>query len=251
MSVESLQTHLLNYPESLIKELTVVKQIEHEIPLMLHISTNLALKDMVPRIGARQMPSEDRTMPRICCAPSLYGCVLGYQTMTEDYINQSQPTEKNPNSKWKNGYRIYHIPYEYGIRPSTALVPDVEQTDETWLISYSPQTRQYNPVEVGNFFASQITIVNRSGKKPFAMSTLYVEVSYDPGIHFSKNIFLKKGYWKVHAKTEDYQTWKATSWQKDEAFEAIELSKDEYFSQKRASADLLSHQDKLPEWMKW
>ncbi len=255
-----MERYLSNFSEPLVQELRIVQQKDHEVPLMLHISMDTQLKSLVPRIGARQMASEDRTMPRVCCAPTLYGCILGYQCLVDDYVHQVQPSEVTPDgqtspnkqvSKWRNGYKIYHIPYEYGVLPSNKLVPDVDQTDETWLVNYSPETRQYVPVEAGHFFAGEITIMNRTGKKPIAITTLFIEVKIPQGLHFSKNHFLHPGYWRVEGKTVDYQTWMATSWKNDDNFHIVPLTADEFYAQKRAHADMLSLEEKPPVWAGW
>lgn len=250
MSRQLIENYLNRVPSNVARSCTIESVKESAIPQILHISSNTNLKEMVPRICTRQMDAEDRTTPRIVGAPTIYGCMLGYPSLLEDYSGNASRTAENK-VDWKNGYRIYMIPYEFCLKPDKTLVPDVKQSDETWLVNYNEDTRLYTPVPVGRIFCSKFSFIPRIGELPQFEATIYVDVVIDEGLWFSKNIKLDRGYWKIEAPVCDSDNFKNLSWDDDKNITVQEIKATEWFSVKRSVADLLSITDKPPAFLNW
>jgi hypothetical protein len=250
MSKKQIEEYLNRIPNNVVRSCEVESLEESKIPQVLHISTNTNLKEMTPRICSRQVEGEDRTTPRIVGAPTIYGCILGYAIMLEDYTSKASRTSENK-VDWKNGYKIYSIPYKFCLKPDKTLVPSAKQSDETWLVNYSEDTRTYEPIPVGRFFCTKFSFVPRIGELPQHEATIYVEVTTDEGLWFSKNNKLDKGYWKIEAPVCDSDNFKNLSWDDDEPFMIDEIKASDFFSAKRSVADLLSIADKVPAYLNW
>lgn len=208
---------------------------------LLHISTNTNIREFVPLIGSRQDPREDRTVPRICVAPHLLGCFIGYQKAGDDFHVGVPATLDD--ASFKGGWKIYGFKFDAALRPNNKLVPDTSRSEEIWLTAYNRQTAEYVPETLGKAFMRSVSLVARSGKAPSADMELYVEVSHDAGVRFSKNLFLEKGYWVIEGPTDDH----VTTWQDDKDFEVRSIERNEYISAKAAHADLLA----LPVSLLW
>jgi hypothetical protein len=250
MSKQEIQEYLKRVPVSVVRACTVESVEESKIPHVLHISSNTNLKEMVPRFSAKQMEEEDRTTPRVVGAPTLYGCILGYKVILDDYATNTSRTKENK-VDWKNGYRIYNIPYKFCLKLDKTLVPDAKQSDETWLVNYNEDTRAYNPVPAGRVFFSNFSFSPRIGELPQFESTIYVEVLLEEGLWFSKNHKLDKGYWKIEAPIYDSESFKNLSWDDDKNIKVEEIKAAEWFSIKRSVADMLSITDKPPAFLSW
>lgn len=250
MSRRDIENYLTRVPVNVVRACKIESVEESQIPQVLHISLNTNLKEMVPRFSTKQMEEEDRTTPRVVGAPTLYGCILGYKVILEDYTINTSRTAKNK-VDWKNGYRIYHIPYKFCLKLDKELVPDAKQSDETWLVNYNKDTRSYNPIPAGRIFFSSFTFSPRIGELPQFESTIYVEVILDEGLWFSKNHKLDKGYWKIEALIHDNDSFKNLSWDSDKDIKVKKIDKAEWLSVKRSVADLLSITDKLPSYLNW
>lgn len=250
MSKEDLEHFLKRTPDSVTRACRVEPLEESPIPQLLHISMNTNIKTMEPRISARQMGKEDRTTPRVVAAPTLYGCILAYQSVPSDYMFSRSRTEQNK-TNWKNGYQIYGIPYEFCLKPDKTLVPDVDHSDETWLVAYNSDTREYHPVPIGRVFCSEFCFVPRGGELPQFQATIYVEVTKEGGIFFSKNHKLDKGYWKIEAPIHDQESWKNLCWRDDKDIKVEAVTPKDWFGVKRSVADMLSIQDKVPAFLNW
>jgi hypothetical protein len=249
MSRKEIEEYLNRIPNSVVRSCNVESLEESAIPQILHISMNTNLKEMVPRISTRQMSREDRTTPRIVGAPTLYGCMLGYSTIVDDYMGNASRTAENK-ADWKNGYRIYKIPYEFCLKPDKTLVPDAKQSDETWLVNYNEGTRTYKPIPAGRVFCTKFTFIPRIGELPQYEATIYVDVVLDEGLWFSKNYRLGKGYWKIEAPVCDSDNFKNLSWDSDNDLTVDEIKASDFFSAKRSVADLLSIKD-APPFLSW
>ena len=115
-----------------------------------HISTNPKIKACTPMIGTRQLPSEDRTIPRVCCASSIVDAVRGHAAVSGQAIN-----------RWKTGeagvFYIYQFPFTEYAKPDTTLVPDSDLTSELWVVPNSAQTSMFTAPIVGEFFVSSVS----------------------------------------------------------------------------------------------
>lgn len=251
MSRQALNEYLSRVPESVSKAVRVESRAESAIPQLLHISMDTNIKEMVPRISTRQMGREDRTTPRVVAAPTLYGCMLAYQSIPADYMFSPSRTKENK-TNWKNGYKIYAVPYDFCLKPDASLVPDVKHSDETWLVNYDEENRSYEPVPAGRVFCTEFEFTPRPGQLPQFQATIFVEVTLSVGIWFSKNHKLEKGYWKIEAPIHDQQSWKNLAWFADKDIVVESISQSEWMGVKRSVADLLSFkEDKVPPYLGW
>lgn len=200
---------------------------------MLHISRDGGIKVFTPLVSNRTANNEDRSVPRICVAPDLMGCILGYAADLVDF--DWQPED---NKLWKGGYYIYAIPYEFALRPGKKLLYDVEFTDEHWLVGYNPANVKYNASKIGKvFYHSVLTIQKDSGLRKRREITMFIEVNGDTPVHFNKEHKLTKGKWKIVVyglhNVESHQD-------TPERLSVAQISESEYKEAKKLSADLLS-----------
>ena len=207
---------------------------DDKIPYAMHISTNPNLKPMVPRIGERQSKSEDRTIPRVCVCNALIDCMNGYQAINHDYLENSPLPKKN--TDFRGGWYIYHIPFTYALLPDKSLVGDQELTNEYWLVSYSDDTKSYNPERIGKFFLTALEKQYRDDKSIYNL-TLYIENDRD--IYLYKDIILSSGKHKaLYTYSEKDRIWSV------ENVDYTTITDKEYYYIKDKTVSLLSHHEK-------
>lgn len=247
--MNSIEDYLDTLSDRVSRNVEIVTPDELGQQQLLHISTNTNIKSFVPIIGTKQALSEDRTVPRVCTAPTLLGCMIGHAAV-EWITHDNAPGEKLDGTKYKGGFVIYGIPFEYSLKPNNKLVYDSSVTDEHWLVSYSKETAQYLPTKLGKFFIRSITYIARGDKPPVSEWVFYVEVSAEEGIHFSKNIFMEKGYYRIEGPTTGH----VKTWTHDSNFKVIQINKNDYLSVKNESAALLSESlgmGSTPAYLGW
>lgn len=228
------------------KNVTVVSKEELGQNYMLHISPDkMNSKPYIPRIGHRQGQSEDRTIPRITVAPTLLGCYVGYAQWFMQFFNYN-PRDNDIDS-YRQGLYIHEIEFDEALKPNNKLVYDASRSDEHWLVTYSEQTKQYKGKIIGKMFIRDVTVKPVSGKFNVANASFYVEVNKPEGIRFSKNFFLRKGYWLI-AGIDDSDF---TFWDKDKNIVIKEVSKSDYDAAKNLHAALLSLSVNQPPFAKW
>ena len=143
--MSKLTNWLLNQSPDNVKQLSIVKGAD-----FLHISSDGKLKPMTPRIGRRQMKDEDRTIPRICGAPHLLGCIYGHSAVHVGVMAESSFDGED----WSlddGSFHIYKIDGDEFISPAKKLVPDVKLTDEIWVVPCSPEYSKATPRKIGRF----------------------------------------------------------------------------------------------------
>lgn len=122
-----------------------------------HISTNPNIKRFIPMVGTRQLPSENRTIPRVCCAATLADAIRGHAAVTGQAIN-----------RWKSGedgkFYIYKFPFRECIRPDKSLVADVDVTKELWIVPNAPETGAFKAPIVGEFIVTSVSEEYEDGK---------------------------------------------------------------------------------------
>ena len=250
MSIAAVQEYLTTISDRVVRSMEIIEKEQSPYKQLLHISMDPRVKEFVPRISTRQAHGEDRTVPRVVTSPVLFGCILGYASLTSDYRDMPVKSEKEPNSPWLNGYTIYALDYEVALKPKSSLVPDVVQTNETWLVNYSPETKVYKPTKAGRFYCTELMYTAREGKRPMVSAIMFVEVLLDEGMYFYKNVLLKKGYWRLRVNVQDLDSWAALTWKKP-GLDMVEIDQKEWLSHKRGVADMLSIQDKIPAYVNW
>lgn len=239
-AAEDLEAWLEGSAEKVRRNVVIETPESLGFDYLLHVSTNTNIRKFVPLIGRRQAPSEDRTVPRICVAPSLLGCFIGYAQAHDDFrLLPANGVEHG----YKGGWKIYGFKYEATLRPNAKLVYDANMTDEMWLTAYNAATAEYVPEAMGKVFLRSMRLIGRSGKTPVAEMEMFVEVSHAAGVMFSKNIFLEKGYWVIDGPMQQ----NVRSWKTDKDFAVRQIERNEYLSAKAAHADLLA----LPVSLLW
>ena len=139
---------------------------------VLHISNDQALKKMRPRIGFRQMKVEDRTIPRICAASNLLGCIYGHTGVHEMAMGRFVDDDR---SNWNGVFAVYRLPVEAVIKPSKRLVPDAPQTGEVWVVPYEPSLYEIYPIRVGTMFLHDVMERAINGQKVIS-NTIFLKV---------------------------------------------------------------------------
>ena len=140
-----LKTWLSMQPASIRNGLKIV-----DVPCAYHISTDPTIKSFMPMVGTRQLPSENRTIPRVCCAATLADAVRGHAAVSGQATN-----------KWRAGqsgvFYIYQFPFRQYIAPAKSVVPDVDVTNELWVVPNDPVTAGFKAKIVGEFFVQSVS----------------------------------------------------------------------------------------------
>jgi hypothetical protein len=233
------------------RALTIIKKDELKDTPLLHISPNNSIRNFVPVIGHRQMKTEDRTVPRVCTAPTILGCMMGATNVTTNFFNGFSDQEGKPSpSDYKGGYTIYGFDdIELALRPGKSLVGDRDVSDEHWLVAYNADTAKIIPKIHGKFFYTSVIYDAKGKDGPAATVTLLIEVTREGGLAFSKNHRLAPGYWMIIGPDSMRQK----SWKHDSDFVVTQIDKGYFVQKKKVCADLLSHapNPNAPIFAKW
>ena len=244
-------TYLDTLSEKVKRNVAVVTPETLGINYFLHISSNTNIKEFIPQIGTKQAPSEDRTVARVTVAPSILGCLIGHACSDYEFLelksNGVADPKKDIRTPYKGGYKIYSLPFKVALKPTKNLVYDSKVSDEHWLIAYNKESANIIPESAGKMFYRSIRYVGTSNNTPRADVTIYVEVTKEGGIAFSKKHYLTKGYWVIEGPI--FQ--QVEKWTDDSSFTSKEITASEYKAIKEESAALLSVDDKLPAFMCW
>ena len=244
---QALKDYLLRLPADVRKNLRAVTPEALGQPLLLHISTDNLLEGFSPYITRRTVEGEDRSVPRICTAPSLIGCIMGYVNDVSDFLERpTSTTAKGRKVPYKGGWVIYGLPFDYALRPGDALLPGVDRTDEHWLVSYDRFTADYRPVRVGKFFYERVEY-RGTAAAPESVLTIVVEVAPQMELFVTKNLSLQPGYWRMVVRGLE----QARSWQEAHFDRVQQITEAEYFTLKGAVANLLSFDNPLPPSLQW
>lgn len=156
-----------------------------------HISTNPSIKRFMPQVGSRQLPTEDRTVPRVCCARSIVDAVRGHAAVSGQAIN-----------RWKEGkagvFYIYRFPFKQYLKPGVSIVPDAGLTNELWVVPNDPSTSAFKADIVGEFIVSAVSEEYEEGE---------VEHSFTLMLHTREPVRLNgksflHGYGKIELERE-------------------------------------------------
>lgn len=227
-----MENFLSLLPDKVKKGVKVVTAAELGMDHLLHISTNGKIKEFIPFITQRSVDSEDRSVPRVCTAPTLLGCLIGYGIASDDFLNPPESRDS-----YKGGWYIYGLPFEKAIKPAPSLLEDQRCGDEHWLVTYNTDTRVYAPVMIGKCFYKEITALGVSNDIPIRRVKMLVEIAADIPVKLGASITLTKGYWEIEG---DEPVLKSDSWKNDKAYTVTEIDKETYNGSKKLSADLLS-----------
>jgi len=165
-----LSTWISRQNPAIAKSMTVVKDVD-----FLHISTNPGLRTMVPRIGERQMVSEDRSIPRICGSETLKGCIYGHAAVLYDILDRMTSDGKQRTDIDVPIYTVYRLNVEEVVRPTKKLVRDVVNSKELWVVPYSPEACSAKAEKVGTLLPVKTTTDIKFGNVEHT-SLFYFEV---------------------------------------------------------------------------
>lgn len=185
-------------PPAVKKNCEIVTPDQLGQKLLLHISMDHYRPKFVPSVTRRAMADEDRQVPRISTATTLVGCIVGYSSLLHDFCNPiNEKFRDNARTyKWEGSWAIYGLPFDHALRPNAKLLPDVDRTEEHWLVTYSRDTVSYKPVKVGEFFIESIRQFRLAGKLVEHVELL-VRVDEADGIFFDQQHHLGPGCWKL------------------------------------------------------
>jgi len=220
--------------EKVVRNAEVVTAEELSQDAVYHISINPRIPKFIPIVGRRQAASEDRTVPRITCAPTLLGCIMGYSKSVMDFHNLL-PNGAKAEEGYRGGFYIYDFPLTAALKPNNKLVYDASATGEVWLVPFNEAHREYKAEVVGKFFLRTISYSSRAGKLPESEMTIFAEIKKPTGLPFSQRHVLTPGYWVISGPTENH----VRTWKDDKDFRIESIDKSHYDSVKKASADLL------------
>lgn len=246
---ELMEAWLVNQAEQVQRNVEIVTPEtaafgEYDGSHMLHISTNTSLRKFVPVIGRRQAKEEDRTVPRICVCPTLLGCFVGYVKAIWDVENLvADGTKEDNNESYKGGWYIYAFEHDASLLPNKKMVPDVKRSDERWLTLFSPEHTEYKPEVAGKVFYHRIIQQPNNDRLPYSHVEMFVEVRRAGGIAFSKNHYLKPGFYMIDGPAPA----STIAWDSDKQFTVKSIDRETFFSYKKVSADMLS----LPAYLRW
>lgn len=234
---QKMREHLRNFPEHVKKNVEV---LEPDYPLALHISTNPTIAEFYPMVSKRGLTDEDRSIPRVSTASSLWGCIVGYSSLLSDF-------EAEHRNDWMGGYVIYGLPYKLKLKPNATLLPDVTQTDEEWIVGFDNTHRHIEPKKLGKFFAHRVTMTSTGAKTQLYDVTLYLEISSSipSPLPVLPDHSVESGYWKMEVLGVDSKTY----WDPSK-ITLHQITKEEYLAKKKLSAGLLSFEG-LPPSTVW
>lgn len=246
---QALTEYLLRLPEDKRAQMRLATPKTLGTPLLLHISFDNLLERFQPAVTKRTAQSEDRSIPRISTAPTLLACVLGYQSDLSDFHDHPKVRSYDGTREvaFKGGWIVYGFPFDVAIRPLEELLPDVERTDEHWLVTYDRFTTDYRPVRVGKVFYDRVEYVANGTGTPDTLVTMIVEVHPNMAMALGKDHVLQPGYWQVLVKNLQ----SAESWDTVEIKRIQQIDAPEYNARKGAVAGLLSLDIPLPPSQTW
>ena len=153
-----------------------------------HISTNGKIPAFVPAVSNRTITKEDRRVPRICSAETLWNCFLGYAATVDEFYNLA------PND-WRGGYYIYRLPCDLIAKPDKKLLPDVVKTKETWILGYDEKHQSIEPEIIGKCFFYSV-LFKRTRECPIYDLEIYLELK-QPMCVLDTKVMMEPGYYKL------------------------------------------------------
>jgi hypothetical protein len=247
-SEDDLRAYFALLPKEVASELTPVRASKMAFPYLYHISKDTKIERFAPTVTKRSLDGEDRSVPRICTAPSLAGCILGYASDLHDFMNR--PTcmsgDGERKVKFAGGWAIYGIPFEFALVPSKKLLPDVAKTQEHWLVNYSPERVTYEAELLGKFYYE--SVMHLAGKgEPATVIEMVVEVLTETPIVFDRKTTLTKGYWKLTVAGMH----QSERWDKIPVVKREPMEEKSYTASKQLIASFLSFEQYAPPSAAW
>lgn len=234
---KALLDHLASLRPDYAKVLDIMEASD-EMPDLYHISKDGKIPAFIPFVTRRSIQEEDRSVPRVCVAENLWDCFAGYAAVVDDF-------DDSPDG-FLGGYYIYSLPYKQAVVPKPAVLPDVGETNERWIVGYDEEHLKIKPKIIGKVFVRSISNT-RNGKKINRQLTLYLEGFKDETIRVHENLTLGNNFYKlVVDNVVDRKSWQRES----ESVSVSIIAENEYLSVKKQVASLLSFES-VPASNNW
>ena len=188
-----IDNFLDHHPPLIKNNVKVVTPDELGQSFFLHIS-NKDSRYYYPRVSTKQIQGEDRSIPRVTVSDSLTGSIIGYAKIEEDFLRASDSLKNTSNLD------ITKIDFEYALRPNSKLVPDVNYSNEHWLVTYSKDTVRYTPKKIGSMFVSEINYSRSDKGFLFTVVKVLIELKTNDIIRLDKvpGNTVSKGYYSFN-----------------------------------------------------
>lgn len=227
---EELQSALQLMSDKVRAQTKIITPDELGMDYFYHISFG-KFKEFTPNISRRAAPTEDNTVPRVHVATTLDNAWNGYSGGGWLASNKTPSKSKAAGVKaeYKGGFYIHRVPFRACLQPNNKLVYDASFTKEHWLVTYNEMTRTFPATCIGRIITESVTYIPRTHKTPVEIATVVIEVDTPDGIKITKDIHLKKGYFRYKTSTQLGVT------------DVVEIGKSEFLSVRTTSAAMLSH----------
>lgn len=223
------------------KNVVLVGHFETRQPFLLHVTPEKNPK-YVPRIGYRQNDTEDRTVPRITVADTLFGCIIGYAGLFYNFL-YGEVSIGSQMKAFSNGLYLRKLPFRYALKPTDKLCGDSSDSNEHWLVTYSEANREYTSERIGKFFINHVTIRPLSDR--YKETTFQIHLQLTETIWLTDSIKLAAGYYDIGLVFDD-----KTSYKQKQGFDVKEISKKEFDEKKSIVAANLSVTNEKPSVIK-
>lgn len=243
----TVEEYLKRLPPAVRKELRIATPQSLGQSHLLHISKDTAIAEFVPSVSRRTLDLENRSIARVSTAPTVAGCLLGYCSDIYDFMNRQTTMSGDRQRKvpFRGGWVIYGIPFDHALRPTKKLLPDVDRTDEHWLVALDEDSAIFKPDVLGKLFYQQVTY-QAGGKRPLSTIDMAVEVLTDTPIQFDAATRLTRGCWRLKVTgLEASKNWKTVK------VEASAYPRNDFIAAKRLCASTLSFEDLSPRTAQW
>lgn len=102
----------------------------------LHVSTCHDIPAFIPMVTRRSIEGEDRRVPRVCGAMTLSAALSGYLNVPQDLRDDDD---------FDGTYVVYGLNYKVVVKPSNKLLPNVDLTEERWLVGCDEEHMEIVP----------------------------------------------------------------------------------------------------------
>ena len=203
---------------------------------------------LYPNMPKSAMANENNTIPRITCAPSLIGCIVGYYRAEQDLLDAGR-FGKDVKKQYVGGYTISTIEPSLVLKPDATLVPDQGRSDEHWVVPFNEDHVDFAPRQIGKCFIHRLTHVNSGGqnKPPVLEIEMFIQMD-EPHFAVAPGRVITKGYWKMFLRWESLFA-RDVRKSNDALVSLTEINQEEFMVAKGFSANLLS--DDTPAFKRW
>ncbi len=202
-----LDEFINNLPNKIKDNIKIVESTDTQ-PFVLRID-NKTPKYFEPLVPLSTSSDEDRSLPRVCVSSNLTDAILGIARLPKMFIennfyNEAVDPDAGINKK-SNIFHISLIPYNYAVKANEKLLPDVELTNEMWLVGYNKDNQKYYPEVVGHMFITNINITYKehNNKKPLVYLDCYINIEKDIDVYLKPNRKVSKGYYNLKIEKDN------------------------------------------------